>query len=267
MPSRSSSLALGHIGGAPSCSLTPMPRTDGVTAQEGVVLIDPNQHFSDFCSLSRTYLDGLMNRGKKELWSALNLTPAHWHPNGFAVFRLAEDHPLGALRLHIWPTHRGPVRQDSPPIHSHAWHLCSRILAGTYRETMYRVGDDPYVGARRHSAKIDYTDAPNDFLPGPPVYIESLDTIECTAGQFHEIPAGIAHETKILDGEFVATLLLTSPPQMDGVMMISSQPIPNTSYHRPRLSQSETRSILRELEAHVWNEIPSSVVSEECLGG
>ncbi len=68
-----------------------------------------------------------------------------WNAGGFMAFPLGMHDELGQLRLHVWP--KGIERENSegPNIHNHAWLLSSRVLAGVYSDTLYRVEDHGIV--------------------------------------------------------------------------------------------------------------------------
>src|ERR1017187_10377478 len=61
-----------------------------------------------------------------------------WHPNGFAVFHIGDAKGLGEMRLHVWPRGKRVGLVGQPAIHSHPWDLCSLVVAGCYRDTLYR---------------------------------------------------------------------------------------------------------------------------------
>lgn len=211
----------------------------------------PYNDFKSFCASSREAIDGRLRKGWGSIEHELRATEGHWHPNGFVVFRIQEDHALGAMRLHIWPDSDRATRADSPPLHSHAWHLCSRILVGTYRETVYEIENVPTAGSTpRYSAKIKYIDDPNTFLPNSQLHTRPVTEVSCEAGAFHEVPAGVAHETHINNGQFVATLLVTSPPQIDDVIVLGDQPFSSSSYVRPAISPDEAGALISRLARH-----------------
>lgn len=178
--------------------------------------------------------------------SALEST---WHPNGFAVFHLNDDHALGKLRLHIWPDSKRVTRPDDAPIHTHAWHLCSHILVGTYAETLYeKVRPGSPESREYHSAVIDYLVDRDSFKTLSKAHLRPVSKIKATRGEFHLVPAEVPHETHIGISSFVATLLLTSDPVTGQAIMYSPNKIQASTYHRPALGREQKMELISRLE-------------------
>lgn len=204
--------------------------------------------FDSFCDAARIALrresDGLLS----ETLPALKSSQCTWHPNGFAVFHINDHHELGKLRLHIWPSSGRVGRAEAPPIHSHVWHLCSQILAGTYSETLYeesRSGSEQ--AATYHSADIDYLVNRDAFEPAESTHLRPTSKLTVTAGEFHTVQAGVPHETVIGENSFVATLLLTSAPQLTHASVYAPKQISVSSYDRPILNDAEKFLLLDRL--------------------
>ncbi|GGO22510.1 hypothetical protein [Corynebacterium marinum] len=211
---------------------------------------DPNQvNYQAFRELARSVLEEEANRLLEQGFAQFSSLESRWHPNGFAVFHLNDHHELGNLRLHIWPDTRRVSRPDGAPIHTHAWHLCSRVLAGTYTETIYEEAVSETVGTRHYyRGTIKYLKDKNSVTdPGTSLLKPTIE-VEATEGKYHEVAAGIPHETSISDGEFTATLLITSPPILEKVHVYSPEEINPSSYHRPALTSDEKMSLLHHLE-------------------
>ena len=98
------------------------------------------EKYQVFQELARSALEEETIRLSEKGFEQLSSLESRWHPNGFAVFHLNDHHELGNLRLHIWPDTARVNRPGGAPIHTHAWHLCSRVLSGTYTETIYEIG-------------------------------------------------------------------------------------------------------------------------------
>lgn len=178
--------------------------------------------------------------------SALEST---WHPNGFAVFHLNENHELGKLRLHIWPDSKRVTRPDDAPIHTHAWHLCSHILVGTYAETLYeQVRPGSPESREYHSAVIDYLVDRNSFKTLSKAHLRPASKIKATRGERHLVPAEVPHEAHIGISSFVATLLLTSHPVSGQAVMYSPDKIQASTYHRPALDRGQKIELISRLE-------------------
>lgn len=217
--------------------------------------------YKRFCEVARSALEEetvrLHERGLEQLASL----EARWHPNGFAVFHLDDHHELGNLRLHIWPDTLRVTRPDGAPIHTHAWNLCSRILTGTYTETIYEEVNLGIVDAGHYySATINYLVDKNSILGPSTALLKPTVKIQAASGDHHEIAAGVPHETDIPTGIFTATLLFTSSPVLDTVMVYSPEEIHSSSYQRPPLNRNQKVSLLQRLEQE-------SAISESVRNG
>lgn len=208
-----------------------------------------NAGYQEFCALARIALKGGADRLLTNSFDELFSLDSTWHPNGFAVFHVDDNHDLGKLRLHIWPELGGVTRSDDAPIHTHVWHLCSRILVGTYSETLYEASDPDLAESRAYySADIDYLVDRDSFTSPGKAFLRPVLTTRNAGGEFHEVPADVPHETLIKENSFVATLLLTSKPMSERATMYAPGPIQASTYNRPALSRDEKTKLLRRLE-------------------
>lgn len=204
--------------------------------------------YKRFCEAARSALEEETIRLHERGFEQLASLEGRWHPNGFAVFHLDDDHELGNLRLHIWPENLRVVRPDSAPIHTHAWNLCSRILAGSYTETIYEEASLGMVEAGYYSsATINYLTDKNTILDPSTALLRPTAKIQAGSGDYHEIAAGVPHETHIPIGTFTATILFTSPPVLNTVMVYSPAEIRTSSYQRPVLNWDQKVSLLHRL--------------------
>lgn len=211
--------------------------------------------FRAFCESAGIALEREADRLLDHVIEGLYSLECRWHPNGFAVFHIDDDHELGNLRLHIWPDGERVTRSDDAPIHTHVWHLCSRILVGTYRETIYaESGPDSMDSTEYHSASIDYLHDKDSFTAASNALLRPKTTTLDSAGTFHLVPAGVPHETLIDDGSFVATLLITSHPVSKKAIMYSPEEIRPSSYDRPVLSDDEKIELLGRLKQELKNQ-------------
>lgn len=204
--------------------------------------------YKRFCEAARRSLEQEIVRLQERGFEQLASLESSWHPNGFAVFHLDDDHELGNLRLHIWPDTLRVVRPEGAPIHTHAWNLCSRILTGTYTETIYEETTPEMVAAEHYySATINYLADKNSILDPSAAWLRPTVKVQAASGDHHEVAAGIPHETHIPTGDFTATLLFTSPPSLDTVMVYSPKEIPPSNYQRPMLTKDQKASLLSRL--------------------
>lgn len=204
--------------------------------------------YKRFCEAARSALEEETIRLHERGFEQLASLEGRWHPNGFAVFHLDDDHELGNLRLHIWPDTLRVSRPDGALIHTHAWHLCSRILTGTYTETIYEEANSGMVDAEHsYSATINYLVDKNSILDPSTSRLRTTVKIQAASGDHHEIAAGIPHETHIPTGSFTATLLFTSPPILDTVRVYSPREIHPSNYQRPALTEDQKARLLHRL--------------------
>lgn len=205
-------------------------------------------NYQIFCEAARPALERETNRLLQCGFEQLASVEGRWHPNGFVVFHLNDHHELGNLRLHIWPEKSRVTRPDGAPIHTHAWHLCSRILSGSYTETLYLETDSGSVGGDLYStATINYLEDNNSVMNPGTSWLKPTEKIEATGGEYHEVAAGIPHETCVSSRQFTATLLITSPPIFDKVKVYSPEQIYPSTYKRPILTHEQKIKLLNQL--------------------
>ncbi len=215
-----------------------------------------NAAYEEFCGLARSALKREADRLLIDSFDELLSLDSTWHPNGFAVFHINDNHDLGKLRLHIWPEVGRITRPDDAPIHTHVWHLCSQILVGAYSETLYATSITGLGETREyHTADIDYLVDRDSFTAPGKALLKPVLTSHSAGGEFHEVPANVPHETLIGKNSFVATLLLTSHPVSERATMYASHEIRASTYDRPALSQDEKSKLLRRLEQELRNRV------------
>jgi hypothetical protein len=204
-----------------------------------------SETFEEFCDASERELGRLASTGIPWLVETAQRATASWHPNGFVVFDLGL-HPLGALRLHIWPTGERQLRDDAAHVHTHVWDLCARVLSGVYREQLYElVGDD--AGDGYHSAEIDYEHDRNTLEESGIVFLRPTAAVTANLGEVHAVKAGIPHETQITDDSYSATLVVISSLRIGRASIYSRRPLPPVHYTRPAVSDALREGLLGEL--------------------
>lgn len=208
-----------------------------------------NAEFKSFCELASVALERETRNLASTAVEQFSSLEARWHPTGFVVFHIAGSYGLGDLRLHIWPAGERVVRPAGAPIHTHAWHLCSRILAGTYTETIYEESTPRAPGAKCYqSGNINYLVDKDSVVSGGKALLRPKVTTRSVSGDFHMVPADVPHETLIEKNSFVATLLVTSRPVSKKVTMYSPEEIRDSSYTRPLVTADKKMEILQRLE-------------------
>lgn len=183
-----------------------------------------------FFRQSNEWLEQVAPHILEEVTPGLEEYPGRWNPGGFMVFPLG-IHELGSVRLHVYPAGLRETSQG-PNIHNHAWHLSSRVLAGNYTDTIYDLEDredDPGSGHELFGL-YNTSRKPGglDSLVGTGRIVEAVSAKEreFSAGQIHNIDAGVYHLTTIPDDMLAATLVLDSPAFINttGVLLKSRQP-------------------------------------------
>jgi len=172
--------------------------------------------FEEFCSLANQPLDEVAgNLG--QLVADASAQGAYWHPTGFMVLNLRDFPDVGLVRLHIWPSGERRSREGHPGVHSHCFHLVSRVLYGTYFESRYRV---VRAGPVDRGALWGYTVAPARgdgldvlSLEDDRYLAEPAEERVVPAGSSHSIPTGVYHSTEVPAGSWCATLAMLSRPQ------------------------------------------------------
>lgn len=182
-----------------------------------------------------------------------------WHPNGFAVFHFGEVPSLGRLRLHVWPRRLRVALKGQPAIHSHPWELCSLVIAGSYRDALYKAREfDKGGSCRLQGFNLQSGIAGEGDLAAPvPMWYEVTVVKERTVveGSFHYLPAGVLHTAEIPDDQFAATLLITGETiDPKKLLLIGSPEFPATRYARPRVSVEELGHIRSNLLVALRNQ-------------
>jgi hypothetical protein len=187
--------------------------------------------------------------------AAARTCQARWHPNGFIIFHLGSADPeMAALRMHLWPSGERAVRPWGPRIHAHGWHLASLVVVGEYYDILYMsqatADEQPgWMSLNLHSPENgpDETDI-----------VRSLDQTVClredkqrrvTAGESHDVPAGVFHDTTIAANQLVVTLMTQSARLGLGPSLLAGPERVNASYRRPELEEPQRHDLLDEVSA------------------
>lgn len=204
--------------------------------------------FEGFCRDAEQAIADVLANGQEHLIGLAGEHEAKWHPNGFVVFELGPLSP-GFLRLHMWPAGPRQLRDAGAHVHTHVWDLCSRVLVGTYQERMYDAALDHGEGGRLfRTARIDYVRDRNTLVESAESRLREAETVIARSGELHTIQAGVAHETLIADGMFVATLLIVSPHRLNEVLVYSHDFLRAAEHTRAALSLDDRDNLLGELQ-------------------
>jgi hypothetical protein len=175
-----------------------------------------------------------------------------WHPNGFAVFHLGDVKGLGQMRFHVWPRGIRVALDGQPAIHSHPWELCSLVIAGCYRDTLYRAREFE-VGGPGRLQKFDMRfgsgDEGDQVCPVAVWYeVEVAEERTVSEGSFHQMRAGVLHASQIPLDAFAATLLITGKViDLSKLLLVGDGTFGKRSYVRPAVSAEELDQIHAEL--------------------
>lgn len=176
----------------------------------GQSYIDPDEYFAQ----ATTFLDDLSPGVFEHVAPELDDYADRWNPGGFMVFPLGLHEELGSLRLHVWPPGAPRKSADGPSIHSHAWHLCSEVLSGTYSDTLFNVesaaeeGQENVFTLYKTKRKDNGEDA---LVADGNVKATPIGEREFSSGEIHTIEAGVYHIPTVSQEGHAATLVLDSP--------------------------------------------------------
>ena len=172
-----------------------------------------DRSFAAFLGRASVALDSVQQALDSHLRPALKA--GFWHPTGFQVFNLRDFPGLGIARLHVWPAHNRETRSHHPVVHSHAFHLYSRVLRGEYREKLYKVS--PWINGAKWLGWSVLPPTGDGFdrvaLDRSPYSVEPLGPVDAyPAGVSHQMEAGEYHATTIPKAQSVVTLAFLSRP-------------------------------------------------------
>ena len=194
----------------------------------------------------RKNVDAVIEQFSRGAWEGT------WHPNGFAVFHVANVEELGHVRLHVWA--RGiRVKLDAQPeVHSHPWDLCSLVISGTYMDTLYRAEQRDQAGPglfRGYDVKLGTAGEGDELVAREGWYAtDVVDQRVVKCGEVHVIPAGALHATTVDVTGFAATLLMTSD-QVDRsrLVLIGGGEFDTNPYIRPVVTENELKIMLQDV--------------------
>jgi hypothetical protein len=182
-----------------------------------------------------------------------------WHPTGFATFDIARIEGLGVMRLHFWPVGIRRELVGHPKIHKHCFQLYSRIVAGTYRESLYEtreVTDDlsdtvETRHSRKRKFKVDTTvkDGVDRLVDtGRWVDVKPLATgLRFARGTCHQVKVGQFHSTPIPKNDFCITLALLSLPVPGAEdVLLGSRNFKLLTHRRKVLTEEDTEMLYEE---------------------
>lgn len=222
---------------------------------------------NEFFSAARQVLLGMADVVMTEVVPNLDEVPGTWHPTGFMVFPLGRHPTLGSLRLHMWPAGcrmreaKGRGRLGSiydGDIHDHAWSVASLVLH-YYEDSLYSITTAPAAAetdtlhadpALFRVYSVEYGANAHNALTtsGACVRATVFERRSMERGQIHTIEAGVFHAPTIPDDRFGATLVFSSPRELDvGPHVLVGGPIRPIVGNRRKVSHEEAAYAKRQL--------------------
>lgn len=176
---------------------------------------------------------------------------ARVHPLGFVYF------DLGTLdrhryRLHIWsPSHRS-LQSVNAMVHDHIFGIRSRCMLGTLQNDTYLATPSPK--GRYHLHTVQYEEDTSQMTNTRESWSASVaESVLLSSGESYTLDAGVFHFTKILDGEFCATALITTYGDEPGQprVLIPKGSAPDGVYHRRSLRREASLSVVAEVRSRL----------------
>jgi hypothetical protein len=181
-----------------------------------------------------------------DVLAAVDPLEIRWHPNGFVVAYTSIHFEGVAARLHCWPAQNRIEVDGHPPIHNHVWHLCSKVLLGTYVEQLYELSPADPRSKRFEVYDVSYLDRTLSRISPSGQFVAATVSppIEYSSGEFHQLRTGAWHATR-LDVPLSAVTVMLRSKAMSGFPNLLDVP------GRPRASSERTRCDLRTLLHHI----------------
>lgn len=182
-----------------------------------------------------------------------------WHPNGFAIFHIADVETLGVIRLHVWPIKCRRFLRRHPRIHNHGFRLYSRVLAGDYIESLYAVAgacdaaansSQPVARMRKYSVAVsDGTQRDAVADSGTDALVSLIESgIRYSTGSYHDLEAGVYHATQIRSEGLCATVAALSERVADTEDVLLGRPgFASGIRHRVEVSREEMQMMCAQL--------------------
>jgi hypothetical protein len=175
------------------------------------------------------------------------------HPLGFIQVDFAPIVSLPAgkrARLHVWDNNDGS-RDDLGDLHTHVWSLTSWVMRGRLDDQTFDpvANDDGELFGSRVKE--------SDIYEFPRVGRYDLIPLQRRAprtGDVYTIPAGLVHESHVLDVPTSTLLLSTDNAQMvgEGPLVLTKRPQgAKGTTRRPRLSREELHRAISKLRQPV----------------
>lgn len=138
------------------------------------------------------------------------------HPNNFYKIRLARLRNGISVRLHIW----APSTDGDSSIHNHRWNFASKLLQGSYEQTLYQIteGSETLRRSYRRDGSED-TDVAVHAVNAVPILNEKI-----RPGTTHCLEAETYHRVHSIDPYIhTITLFVTGIPlkQMSSVICLN----------------------------------------------
>jgi len=173
----------------------------------------------------------------------------YWHPTGFMAFHTRWSFEGMPVRVHCWPRGARPVEDRHPPLHDHMWPLASKVLTGTYSETVYALDDVPDGEYAHYSVEYHTRDDATVFDDRRRCQALPVVTSVCVPGEVHHLEAGVFHETTIPESQRVVTVMVTGQREMDSCSLVGLPGFPTRRRVRRSVTPAELARAIDGLPA------------------
>ncbi len=173
--------------------------------------------------------------------------PGYWHPTGFMVFRIPLCFGNVPVRVHCWPAGARQARVDHPPVHNHMWPLLSKVLTGSYAETVYALDESPEGDHSRYD--VMYHGTNDQTVVEDPRRFDLFPIANAARGpgETHRLPAGVFHETTIPGRETVVTIMVCGEPELATCALVGRPGLRIGRQRRRPVTRAEFDSAVRDL--------------------
>lgn len=178
-----------------------------------------------------------------------------WHPNGFATFQRYFKSGLGLVRLHVWPQGLRRAVPGHPEIHSHGFHVYSRVVAGIYIEDLHSMSSaaaaEGLGDSQVYEVDVLGLGQPDVLVDtGLSVEVALLRRLCVPTGSWHDVAAGALHRTVIPEDSLCATLCVLGEHR-PGVKthLVGAGGFDVSPRMRPLLTENERDLVLAQLRA------------------
>ena len=167
-----------------------------------------------------------------------------WHPLGFVSCVIRKEKRKFTTRIHYWPKHERRTKNPDWPIHSHVYHLTSRILKGRVRDIQYRLRDGSDYAI--YSVQYSGEDSVINFTNRQTSVEKTIDKIH-ELGEEYSVSIGSFHQTQVPMGESVISLVVLSSFVDSNPLVLGTLEEQSYRYDRAEFDKSTFWTRIREV--------------------